>query len=96
MIPVDRPGWSIFMTTVIHPCTLHLPPNQVGDILIQGERGAHVILAPEVAEYITGSLASVRSVPVKNSFIAVAELGVRPPVKKEVRWMVGWLLAVVL
>jgi hypothetical protein len=59
--------------------------NQVGDILVQGERGAHIIMAPEVAEYITGTLASVRSVPVKNSPIPLAELGVRPPVKKEVR-----------
>lgn len=55
-----------------------------------------MIMAPEVAEYITGSLASVRSVPVKNSFIAVVELGVRPPVKKEVRWMTCWLLCGVL
>lgn len=58
--------------------------HQVGDILIQGERGAHVIVAPEVAEYICGSLAAVRSVPVKNTPIQLSELGVRPPVKKEV------------
>jgi RNA-binding protein YlmH len=51
---------------------------------VQGERGAHIIMAPEVAEYIAGSLASVRSVPVKNTPIPLAELGVRPPVKKEV------------
>lgn len=57
--------------------------------MVQGERGAHLIVAPEVAEYICGSLASVRSVPVKNSPIPLAELGVRPPVKKEVRWCVG-------
>lgn len=77
----------------------------MGDILIQGERGAHVIMAPEVAEYICGALASVRSVPVKNAPIPLAELGVRPPVKKEVGWgrgidwvcvgvgvvVVGWL-----
>lgn len=50
---------------------------------MQGERGAHVVVAPEVAEYIAGSLASVRSVPVKNSFVDLKELGVRPPVKKE-------------
>lgn len=42
-------------------------------------------MAPEVAEYIAGSLASVRSVPVKNTPIPLAQLGVRPPVKKEVR-----------
>jgi hypothetical protein len=42
-------------------------------------------MAPEVSEYIMGTLASVRSVPVKNSAIALADLGVRPPVKKEVR-----------
>ncbi len=56
---------------------------------MQGERGAHLLLAPEVAEYIMGTLASVRSVPVKNSALALADLGVRPPVKKEVRLFVG-------
>ena len=56
----------------------------MGDILLQGERGAHIIVAPEVAEYIMTSLASVRSVPVKNTAIPLSELGVRPPVTKEV------------
>ncbi|EWM21747.1 photosystem ii s4 domain protein [Nannochloropsis gaditana] len=59
--------------------------EKVGDILLQGERGAHVVVAPDVAEYVVLSLAAVRSVPVKNKPIALADLGVRPPVTKEVR-----------
>jgi RNA-binding protein YlmH len=56
----------------------------VGDIIIQGERGAHVLLVPEITEYVENELKQVRSVPVTCTRIALAELGVRPPVKKEV------------
>lgn len=66
----------VFIHTYIH--------TQVGDILLQGERGAHVIVHPEVAEYVMTSLAAVRSAPVKNTAIPLNELGVRPPVTKEV------------
>lgn len=44
-----------------------------------------MVVAPDVAEYVVLSLAAVRSVPVKNKPIALADLGVRPPVTKEVR-----------
>jgi len=46
-------------------------------------------MAPEVAEYVMTALASVRSVPVKNKAIPLKELGVRPPVTKEVRSGIG-------
>lgn len=42
-------------------------------------------MAPEVAEYVMTALASVRSVPVKNKAIPLKELGVRPPVTKEMQ-----------
>jgi len=57
----------------------------VGDIIIQGERGAHVLVIDAIAEHIEQELKSVRSVPVEVIRIQLSELGVRPPVKKEVR-----------
>lgn len=35
--------------------------NRVGDILVQGERGAHVLTTPEMANYLSTALVSVRN-----------------------------------
>ena len=48
-----------------------------------------MIVHPEVAEYVMTSLAGVRSAPVKNTAIALSELGVRPPLTKEVSVQIG-------
>lgn len=74
---------------------------QVGDIIVQGERGAHVLVVESIADYLIQELKSVRSVPVSNFKIALSELGVRPPVRKDVSpalpppsiyltWCNGW------
>lgn len=57
--------------------------EKVGDILVLGERGAQIIVVPELVDFFTLSLTQVRSVPVKAQPIELSELRVRPPQKKE-------------
>jgi photosystem II S4 domain protein len=56
---------------------------KIGDILVGGERGAQVIVVPEVAEFLGLQLSQVRSVPVKTQVIPWGELRVRPPQQKQ-------------
>ena len=58
--------------------------EKVGDILTLGERGAQIIVVPEMVEFFQVSLQQVRSVPVKVQPIALDELKNRPPQKKEI------------
>jgi photosystem II S4 domain protein len=58
--------------------------EKVGDILVLGERGAQVIVVPEIAQFLETSLTQVRSVHVKTQPIELSELKVRPPQKKEI------------
>lgn len=57
--------------------------DKIGDILVAGERGAQVIVVPEVAEFLGLQLTQVRSVPVKTQSIPWSELRVRPPQQKD-------------
>lgn len=57
--------------------------EKVGDIIVLGDRGAQAIVVPELAEYLETHLTQVRSVPVKTRQIAVADLKIREPKKKE-------------
>lgn len=57
--------------------------DKVGDIIVLGERGAQAIVVPELVDFLTSSLTQVRSVPVKTQAIALTELRVREPRKKE-------------
>ncbi len=57
--------------------------DKIGDIVVLGERGAQVIVIPEIAEFLETSLTQVRSVNVKTRQIDFSELKVRPPQKKE-------------
>lgn len=57
--------------------------DKVGDINVLGERGAQVIVSPEVANFLESSLVQVRSVPVKTRQVDFSELKVRPPKIKE-------------
>jgi photosystem II S4 domain protein len=58
--------------------------EKVGDILVLGERGAQVLVVPEIADFLETSLVQVRSVPVKVQRIELEELKVRPPQKQEI------------
>ncbi len=57
--------------------------DKVGDIIVLGERGAQVIVVPEMVGFLTTSLTQVRSVGVKTQQIDFSELKIRPPKKKE-------------
>ena len=57
--------------------------EKIGDIIVLGERGAQVIVIPEMVEFFQTALVQVRSVPVKTQPIDLSELKVRPPKKKE-------------
>ncbi len=58
--------------------------EKVGDIIVLGERGAQVIVVPEMVGFLTTSLTQVRSVGVKTRQIDFSELKIRPPKKKEI------------
>ena len=58
--------------------------EKVGDIIVLGERGAQVIVVPEMVDFLTTSLTQVRSVAVKTQQIEFSELKIRPPKKKEI------------
>jgi photosystem II S4 domain protein len=58
--------------------------DKIGDIIVLGERGAQVIVVPEMIEFLTTSLVQVRSVPVKIQQIDLSELKIRSPQKKEI------------
>ena len=57
--------------------------DKIGDIIVLGERGAQVIVTPEIGEFLETALTQVRSVPIKTSKIELSELKIRPPKKKE-------------
>lgn len=57
--------------------------EKVGDIIVLGERGAQIIVVPELVNFFETSLTQVRSVPVKTRQIDFSELRVREPKKKE-------------
>lgn len=53
--------------------------DKVGDILVQGERGAQVLTTPQMATFLSQTLTSVRTVPVKASPAPLSDLRVPPP-----------------
>ncbi|HBE18430.1 MAG TPA: photosystem II S4 domain protein [Cyanobacteria bacterium UBA11367] len=57
--------------------------EKTGDIIVLGERGAQVIVVPELVEFLETQLNQVRSVPVKTRRIELNQLKVREPKKKE-------------
>jgi photosystem II S4 domain protein len=57
--------------------------EKTGDVLVLGDRGAQVIVASDIAEFLELSLVQVRSVPVKTRAIEASELKVQPPKVKE-------------
>jgi photosystem II S4 domain protein len=57
--------------------------EKMGDLIVLGERGAQAIVVPELVEYLGLHLTQVRSVPVKTRPMALSELKIREPKKKE-------------
>ncbi|HAC64746.1 MAG TPA: photosystem II S4 domain protein [Cyanothece sp. UBA12306] len=58
--------------------------EKIGDIIVLGERGAQVIVVPEMVDFLQTALTQVRSVPVKVQLIELNELKIRPPKTKEI------------
>jgi photosystem II S4 domain protein len=58
--------------------------EKTGDVLVLGERGAQVLVVPEIAEFLEMNLTQVRSVGVKTRRIELSELKVRQPQRKEI------------
>lgn len=57
--------------------------EKTGDVIVLGERGAQVIVIPEMVEYLEQHLTQVRSVPVRTQRIELSELKIKEPKKKE-------------
>ncbi|ASC69673.1 uncharacterized protein XM38_006020 [Halomicronema hongdechloris C2206] len=57
--------------------------EKIGDIIVLGERGAQVIVMPELVDFLETTLTQVRSVPVKTRAVDWQQLKVRPPRTKE-------------
>ena len=55
----------------------------VGDVIIVGERGAQVVIAPELADVLISKLDSIAGIEVKTSIIPIADLCVRELRRKE-------------
>jgi len=59
--------------------------KKVGDIVVQGEQGAQILVVPELAEYLKTSLTSVRSVQVMVEERELSSLRVAPPKVQDIR-----------
>lgn len=53
--------------------------EKVGDILVQGDTGAHAIMAPELTDYLETSLTQVRNTPVLCKVIPLMDVQYQPP-----------------
>ncbi|KAJ0801643.1 putative RNA-binding S4 domain, nucleotide-binding alpha-beta plait domain superfamily [Helianthus annuus] len=53
--------------------------NKLGDILLQGEKGAHVLVVPELVDFLTMSLDKVGNVPVTCKKMPLIALEYEPP-----------------
>lgn len=59
--------------------------DRVGDIIVQGDTGAQVLVTPEMATFLAGALTSVRSVAVRAVVRPIEELQVVPPKADTIR-----------
>ncbi|KAL5730405.1 hypothetical protein ACHQM5_003228 [Ranunculus cassubicifolius] len=53
--------------------------EKLGDILLQGEKGAHILVVPELADFLISSLDKVGNVPVSCTKIPLLALEYEPP-----------------
>jgi photosystem II S4 domain protein len=58
--------------------------DKVGDIIVLGERGAQVLVLPEIVTFLEQSLVQVRSVSVKTQQVSLEDLKFHAPTKKEI------------
>jgi RNA-binding protein YlmH len=53
--------------------------EKVGDIILQGEKGAQILVDPELVNFLETSLIQVRSIAVQTTAIPLTALQVKPP-----------------
>ncbi|KAM7498691.1 hypothetical protein LguiA_023105 [Lonicera macranthoides] len=53
--------------------------DKLGDIMLQGEKGAHILIVPELVDFLTSSLDKVGNVPVTCKKIPLLALEYEPP-----------------
>jgi len=59
--------------------------ERVGDIIVNGERGADVMCTPEMCTFLSGALTSVRTVKVEAKEVDFSELKVPEPKVEEIQ-----------
>lgn len=59
--------------------------GKVGDIIVQGEQGAQILVAPTLVEHLEATLTQVRTVPVEARSVPLAELRVAAPRVEELQ-----------
>nr|XP_009772468.1 PREDICTED: uncharacterized protein LOC104222846 isoform X1 [Nicotiana sylvestris]XP_016477813.1 PREDICTED: putative RNA-binding protein YlmH isoform X2 [Nicotiana tabacum] len=59
--------------------------NKLGDILLQGEKGAHVLVVPELSDFILSALDKVGNVSVSCKKIPLLALEYEPPRTKSLK-----------
>ncbi|GMH34021.1 hypothetical protein BSKO_01855 [Bryopsis sp. KO-2023] len=57
----------------------------LGDIILQGDKGAVLFTTEEVASHLESALTRVRTVPVETRIVPLSELNIPPPRVKELR-----------
>lgn len=58
--------------------------DQVGDLIVLGDRGAQAIVVSHLSSYLEINLTQVRTVPVKTKILDWNQLQIRPPQQKEI------------
>ncbi|KAK6132690.1 hypothetical protein DH2020_033573 [Rehmannia glutinosa] len=59
--------------------------ERLGDIILQGEKGAHILVVPELVDFIASSLDKVRNVSVTCQKIPLLALEYQPPRTKSMK-----------
>ncbi|XP_074290404.1 uncharacterized protein LOC141617129 [Silene latifolia] len=59
--------------------------EKLGDIILQGDKGAQVLIVPELVDYIISSLTKVGNVPVSCTMVPLEALEYEPPRLKTLR-----------
>ncbi|GFP78618.1 putative RNA-binding protein ylmh [Phtheirospermum japonicum] len=59
--------------------------DKLGDIILQGEKGAHILVVPELVDFLTSSLDKIRNVSVTCEKIPLLALEYQPPRTKSMK-----------
>jgi len=80
---MDKATLQDFETSVL-AVDASIKRGDIGDIIITGERGAHMLCKPQICDTVCKKLKQIRSVPLLVSRIELKDLAVRPLTVKEI------------